>query len=104
MGKNMETYKVEKILAHRPKSSGYFNWKRNQITHYLIKWENYNDPEDNTWEKARLKEIEVPETVADYWYEKYPNYKPASGSDSDSDFDHPCGSDSSDSMTVKKNV
>merc|ERR1712243_423201 len=35
-------YEVEKILDKRAEKSGY--------TEYLVKWKNYSDPEENTWE------------------------------------------------------
>eukprot|EP00092_Neocalanus_flemingeri_P023078 GFUD01025021.1.p1 GENE.GFUD01025021.1~~GFUD01025021.1.p1 ORF type:complete len:174 (+),score=43.14 GFUD01025021.1:98-619(+) len=37
-----EEYEVEKILEKRVEKGGY--------TEYLIKWRNYEDPEENTWE------------------------------------------------------
>ena len=46
-----EEYEVEKILEKRVKKGG-------QIE-YLVKWKNYDDPDDNTWEPAdNLKEAE----------------------------------------------
>eukprot|EP00088_Acartia_fossae_P003203 TRINITY_DN11327_c0_g1_i1.p1 TRINITY_DN11327_c0_g1~~TRINITY_DN11327_c0_g1_i1.p1 ORF type:complete len:100 (+),score=43.31 TRINITY_DN11327_c0_g1_i1:83-382(+) len=44
-----EEYEVEKVLDKRVK-------KGNQVE-YLVKWRNYDDPDDNTWEPAdNLKE------------------------------------------------
>merc|ERR1711925_11608 len=37
-----EEYEVEKILDKRAEKGGY--------TEYLVKWKNYEDPEENTWE------------------------------------------------------
>eukprot|EP00092_Neocalanus_flemingeri_P041352 GFUD01045026.1.p1 GENE.GFUD01045026.1~~GFUD01045026.1.p1 ORF type:complete len:169 (-),score=42.37 GFUD01045026.1:140-646(-) len=37
-----EEYEVEKILEKRVEKGGY--------TEYLVKWRNYEDPEENTWE------------------------------------------------------
>ena len=37
-----EEYEVEKILDKRAEKGGY--------TEYLVKWRNYEDPEENTWE------------------------------------------------------
>merc|ERR1719209_1873703 len=37
-----EEYEVEKILEKRVQKGGY--------TEYLVKWRNYDDPEENTWE------------------------------------------------------
>merc|ERR1711862_655558 len=37
-----EEYVVEKILDKRAEKGGY--------TEYLVKWKNYEDPEENTWE------------------------------------------------------
>merc|ERR1719494_1441629 len=37
-----EEYEVEKILDKRTQKGGY--------TEYLVKWRNYEDPEENTWE------------------------------------------------------
>merc|ERR1711909_268371 len=54
-GLNMsdEEYEVEKILEKRVKKGG-------QIE-YLVKWKNYDDPDDNTWEPAdNLKEAATP--------------------------------------------
>jgi hypothetical protein len=39
-----EQFVVEKILDRRI---------RNGEVQYLIKWQGYNDPEDNTWEPAK---------------------------------------------------
>ena len=44
-----EEYEVEKVLEKRVKKGG-------QVE-YLVKWKNYDDPDDNTWEPAdNLKE------------------------------------------------
>jgi len=44
-----EEYEVEKVLEKRMKKGG-------QVE-YLVKWKNYDDPDDNTWEPAdNLKE------------------------------------------------
>ena len=44
-----EEYEVEKVLDKRQKKGG-------QVE-YLVKWKNYDDPDDNTWEPAdNLKE------------------------------------------------
>jgi len=46
-----EEYEVQKIMEKRVKKGG-------QIE-YLVKWKNYDDPDDNTWEpKDNLKEAE----------------------------------------------
>ena len=46
-----EEYEVEKIIDKRIKRGG-------QIE-YLVKWKNYDNPDDNTWEPAdNLKEAE----------------------------------------------
>ena len=37
-----EEYEVEKILDKRVEKNGY--------TEYLVKWKNYDDPDENTWE------------------------------------------------------
>ena len=37
-----EEYEVEKVLDKRVEKGGY--------TEYLVKWKNYSDPEENTWE------------------------------------------------------
>merc|ERR1712080_158113 len=37
-----EEYEVEKILEKRVEKNGY--------TEYLVKWKNYDDPDENTWE------------------------------------------------------
>ena len=37
-----EEYEVERILDKRMNKSGF--------TEYLVKWKNYEDPEENTWE------------------------------------------------------
>ena len=43
-----EEYEVEKVLDKRV--------KKGQVE-YLVKWKNYDDPDDNTWEPAdNLKE------------------------------------------------
>lgn len=43
-----EEYEVEKVLDKRT--------KKGQVE-YLVKWKNYDDPDDNTWEPAdNLKE------------------------------------------------
>ena len=39
-----EEYEVEKVLDKRVK-------KGNSVE-YLVKWKNYDDPDDNTWEPA----------------------------------------------------
>ena len=39
-----EEYEVEKVLEKRVK-------KGNSVE-YLVKWKNYDDPDDNTWEPA----------------------------------------------------
>ena len=47
-----EEYEVEKVLDKRVK-------KGNQVE-YLVKWKNYDDPDDNTWEPAdNLKEAKT---------------------------------------------
>ena len=46
--KNEAVYEVEKILDKRG---------RGRMSEYLVKWRNYDDPKDNTWEPAsNLKE------------------------------------------------
>ena len=46
MGKEM--YEVEKILDKRG---------RGRVVEYLVKWKDYNDPRENTWEPtSNLKE------------------------------------------------
>ena len=46
--KNGALYEVEKILDKRG---------RGRMSEYLVKWRNYDDPKDNTWEPAsNLKE------------------------------------------------
>ena len=47
-----EEYEVEKVLDKRVK-------KGNSVE-YLVKWKNYDDPDDNTWEPAdNLREAKV---------------------------------------------
>ena len=46
-----EEYEVEKILDKRQRTNG---------LEYLVKWKNFDDPEDNTWEPAdNLADAEV---------------------------------------------
>ena len=46
-----EEYEVEKVLDKRV--------KKGQVE-YLVKWKNYDDPDDNTWEPAdNLKEAKT---------------------------------------------
>ena len=47
-----EEYEVEKVLDKRV--------KKGNAVEYLVKWKNYDDPDDNTWEPAdNLREAKV---------------------------------------------
>ena len=47
-----EEYEVEKVLDKRV--------KKGNTVEYLVKWKNYDDPDDNTWEPAdNLREAKV---------------------------------------------
>ena len=47
-----EEYEVEKVLDKRV--------TKGNAVEYLVKWKNYDDPDDNTWEPAdNLREAKV---------------------------------------------
>ena len=47
-----EEYEVEKVLDKRV--------TKGNAVEYLVKWKNYDDPDDNTWEPAdNLREANV---------------------------------------------
>ena len=54
----MTQFYVDKILAHRQSKEG---------AEVLVKWDGYDDPDDNTWELLRDKINECP-LVVDFYF------------------------------------
>ena len=59
-----ETYNVEKIVGHKPKSAK----TASEAKHYHVKWEGFNDTE-NTWEPA--ENFNEP-LLKEYWESNIP--------------------------------
>ena len=68
-------YEVEAIVGHQPEDYNYDNYKKGQIHSYEVKWRGFSY-EENTWEDAVSKEVEIPSLINEYWWSKYPMYRP----------------------------